>query len=132
MMDLYYYYNTSATANHIYAVFTTEYFCRKALNVQGESPSLVVREMTRACEVVGLNPCTVYWMDMTLFTLICVNNSIVCLKRSKINKKDAGVGPFKKILNVSHKGPLQHGLIQLILDLSSEPCLHLNPTFKWH
>ena len=59
----------------------------------------MVREMTRACEVVGLNPCTVYWMDMTLFTLICVNNSIVCLKRSKINKKDAGVGPFKKTID---------------------------------
>ena len=32
----------------------------------------------------------------TFFTLICCKNCIVCLKRPKINEKDAGVGPFKK------------------------------------
>ena len=31
------------------------------------------------------------------FTLICCKNCIVCLKRPKINVKEAGVGPFKKI-----------------------------------
>ena len=31
------------------------------------------------------------------FTLICYKNCIVCSKRSKINEKEAGVGPFKKI-----------------------------------
>ena len=31
------------------------------------------------------------------FTLICCNNYIVGLKIPKINKKEAGVGPFKKI-----------------------------------
>ena len=30
------------------------------------------------------------------FTLICCNNCIVCLKRPKINKKEAGVGPILK------------------------------------
>ena len=33
------------------------------------------------------------------FTLICYKNCIVCLKRPKINEKDAGVDPFKKNLN---------------------------------
>ena len=34
------------------------------------------------------------WMDMTFFTLICCNNCIVCLKRPKINEKEAGVCPI--------------------------------------
>ena len=29
-----------------------------------------------------------------LFTLICCKNCVVCLKRLKINEKEAGVGPF--------------------------------------
>ena len=33
-------------------------------------------------------------MDMTFFTFICCKNCIVCLKRPKINKKEAGVGPI--------------------------------------
>ena len=45
-------------------------------------------------KVVGSNPSDTYWMDMTFFTLICFKNCIVCLKRPKINKKEAGVGPF--------------------------------------
>ena len=32
----------------------------------------------------------------TFFTLICCKNCIVCLKRPKINEKEAGVGPFLK------------------------------------
>ena len=35
------------------------------------------------------------------FTLICCNNYIVGLKIPKINKKEAGVGPFKKITMTS-------------------------------
>ena len=36
-------------------------------------------------------------LDGHFFTLICCKNCIVCLKRPKINKKEAGVGPiFKK------------------------------------
>ena len=34
--------------------------------------------------------------EMSFFTLICCKNCIVCFKRPKINKKEAGVGPFKK------------------------------------
>ena len=41
-------------------------------------------------EVVGSNPGTVYWMIMTFFALICCKNGIVCLKRPKINEKEAG------------------------------------------
>ena len=44
-------------------------------------------------KVVGLNPCTIYWMY--IFSHIFVEKiCIVCLKRPKINKKEAGVGPF--------------------------------------
>ena len=33
-------------------------------------------------------------LDGHFFSLICFKNCIVCLKRPKINKKKAGVGPF--------------------------------------
>ena len=33
-------------------------------------------------------------LDEHYFTLICCKNCIVCLKRPKINEKEAGVGPF--------------------------------------
>ena len=32
----------------------------------------------------------------TFYTLICCKNCFVCLKRPKINEKEAGVGPFLK------------------------------------
>ena len=35
----------------------------------------------------------------TFFTLIYCEKIIVCLKRSKINEKEAGVGPFLKKLD---------------------------------
>ena len=48
--------------------------------------------------VVGLNPGTVYQMEF--FSHIFVAKICnVCLKRPKINKKEAGVGPFKKKLS---------------------------------
>ena len=34
-------------------------------------------------------------LDGHFFTLICCKNCIACLKRPKINKKEAGVGPFQ-------------------------------------
>ena len=37
-------------------------------------------------------------VDMKFFTLIYCKNCIVCLKRLKISKKEAGVGPFKIFL----------------------------------
>ena len=54
--------------------------------------------MTHDRKVVGSNPGTVYWMELTFFTLIGCKNCIdVCLKRQKINEKEAGVGPFLKV-----------------------------------
>ena len=41
-----------------------------------------------------------YWCPILgghFFTLICCRNCIVCLKRPKINEKEARVGPFKNI-----------------------------------
>ena len=35
-------------------------------------------------------------LDGHFFTYICCKNCNVCLKRPKINEKEAGVGPFKK------------------------------------
>ena len=64
----------------------------------------MVMEMTHDREVVGSNRSTVYWMEMTFFTLICCKNCIdVCLKRPKINGKEAGDGPFFNNTHVLHK-----------------------------
>ena len=35
-------------------------------------------------------------LDGHFFTYICYKNCYVCLKRPKINEKEAGVGPFFK------------------------------------
>ena len=42
-------------------------------------------------------------LDGHFFTLICCKNRNVCLRRPKINEKEAGDGPFlkKPICNVS-------------------------------
>ena len=47
-------------------------------------------------EVVGSNPSTGYWIE--IFHIYCCKNCNVCLKRPKINKKEAGNGPTKKIV----------------------------------
>ena len=40
-------------------------------------------------------------LELTFFTLICCKNCIdVCLKRPKINEKEAGVGPFLNNFNI--------------------------------
>ena len=36
-------------------------------------------------------------LDGHVFTFICCKNCIVCLKRPKINEKEAGVGPFLNV-----------------------------------
>ena len=51
-------------------------------------------EMTHVLEVVGSNPGTIYWMDLTFFTLICCKSCIDGLKRLKINEKRPRVGQF--------------------------------------
>ena len=55
--------------------------------------------MTNVQKVLGLNHVAVYWMDVWRFfhiEKICCKNCIVCLKRPKINEKEAVVGPFFK------------------------------------
>ena len=37
-------------------------------------------------------------LDGHFFTYICCKNCLVCLKRPKINEKEARVGPFKHLL----------------------------------
>ena len=37
-------------------------------------------------------------LDGYFFTLNCCKNCIVCLKRLKINEKEAGIGPFLKTI----------------------------------
>ena len=45
---------------------------------------------------MGLNHGAVCFMDIIFFTFNCRKNCIVCLKRPKINEKEAGFGTFKK------------------------------------
>ena len=52
--------------------------------------------MTHVQEVVGSNPGTIYWMEMTFFSLICCINCIVLFEKTENKQKEAGVGPFKK------------------------------------
>ena len=57
---------------------------------------------------MGSNPGAICWMDMTFFTLICCKNFIACLKRPKINEKEAGIGPVKKhpkLFYIQGEGP---------------------------
>ena len=56
--------------------------------------------MTHILKVVGLNPSTVYWMDIFSHICICFKNCIFYLKRPKINEKEAGVGQLKKELEI--------------------------------
>ena len=45
-------------------------------------------------KVMGSNPGTVYWMELTFFTLICCKNCIdVCLEKTE-NKRKRGLGWF--------------------------------------
>ena len=74
---------------------------RQIKSTAGGSPGLVVMGgEAHIPKVVGSNLGTIYWMDMTFFTMICCKNfNDVCLKRPNINEKEAGVGPifFKKV-----------------------------------
>ena len=50
-------------------------------------------EETLVPKVMGSNPGTVYWMEIFSHIFV-VKICNVCLKRPKINEKEAGVGPF--------------------------------------
>ena len=66
-------------------------------------------------------------LDGHFFTLICCKNCIVCLKRPKINEKEAGVGPiFKKQYNCKHinyKSSLRAGIRTQLSPITSRPRL---------
>ena len=68
----------------------------KTEEVKGGSPGLVVMGVDSRSKGRGFESQRRI-LDGHFFTLICCKNCIVCLKRPKINKKEAGVGPnFKK------------------------------------
>ena len=59
---------------------------------------LLLWEETHFPKVVSLNPCTIYWMDIFshLFAVMCV------FEKTKINEKEAEVGPFLKKQSEGH------------------------------
>ena len=64
---------------------------------EGGSPGLVIMVRDSRSKSCGFKSrhCI---LDGHFFTYICCKNCIVCLKRPKINEKEAGVGPFKKTI----------------------------------
>ena len=54
-------------------------------------------------------------LDGHFFTFICCKNCIVCLKRPKINEKEAGVGPFLKNIVWLHSVTLGSSNAELCL-----------------
>ena len=68
--------------------FLSFFGCFRFLSYWNKNQSLYLVswlwEETHVPKVVGSNPGTVYWMDMTFFTFICCKNcNDVCLKRRK-------------------------------------------------
>ena len=59
----------------------------------GGSPGLVVMGDDSCSKGVKFKSWP-HILDGHFFTLICSKNCIVCLKRMKINEKEAGVGQF--------------------------------------
>ena len=74
------------------------FFLKKAKtkdNTGGGSPGLVVMGDDSCLEGCWFeSQCRI--LDGHFFTLMCCKNCIFCLKRLKINEKEAGVGPFYK------------------------------------
>ena len=53
-----------------------------------------LREETRNQKVVSSNPSTEYWMD--IFHIYLLEELYYLCEKTKINKKEAGIGPFLK------------------------------------
>ena len=64
----------------------------KIMQYSGGSPGLVVIVMFQSS-----NPSTVYWMD--IFSHLFVLKFVMLFEKTKINEKEAGVGPLKKLCN---------------------------------
>ena len=70
--------------------------------------------------------CHILYGHLFFFTLICCKSCIVCLKRPKINKKEARVGPFFQIKQVRGWG--RHcSVIRLRLPFCSPRFVGSNP-----
>ena len=71
---------------------------------------------------MGSNPSTIYWMDIFSHIFV-VKICNVCLKRLKINEKEAGVGPFKKrkVVQTSSKNTVISNLFNFASQDSSSP-----------
>ena len=67
--------------------------------MEGGSPVLVIMGDDSCWSWVQIPAPYTVWTFGHFFTLICSKNCIVCMKRPIINKKVAGVGPFKKQTN---------------------------------
>ena len=67
----------------------------KVKTKSGGSPGLVVMGRDQHSEGRGVES-RHHILDGHFFTYICCKNWIACLKRPKINEKEAGVGPLKK------------------------------------
>ena len=64
-------------------------------NFIGREPGVVVMGRDSCSKGHGFNS-QHRILDGHFFTYICCKNCNVCLKRPKINEKEAGVGPFFK------------------------------------
>ena len=64
------------------------------LALQGWSPGLVVMRGDSRSKGRGFESQCRILDGHDFFTLICCKNCIVCLEKTKINKIEAGVGPF--------------------------------------
>ena len=71
---------------------------KRVVIYQGGSPGLVVMGDNLCLGGLGFESRCHILDGQDFFTLNCSKNCIVCLKRQKINGKEAGVGPvfFKK------------------------------------
>ena len=74
----------------------------------GGSPGLVVMGDDSCSKGCGFESWHRILDGHDIFTLICCKNCIVCLKRPKINEKEAGVDPFKKKSYLNLKRVSQH------------------------
>ena len=87
-------------------------------------------EETDVPKVVGSNPCT---MDGLFYIYICRKSCNVCLKRPKINEKEARIGPFLKKNHSSFSqsaNQIRFICFKYRKDLSQFQCIIFMPNFR--
>ena len=89
---------------------------------RGGSPGLMVMGGDSRSKCCGFES-RHHILDGHFFTYICCKNCNVCLKRLKINEKEAGVGPFKKrkVVQTSSKNTVISNLFNFASQDSSSP-----------